>query len=71
MSAARKLLQAASEIVGGDQRLAECLGIGEALLAKFISGRLVLPDALLLHSVDIVLRDRQGSRIADSERTLT
>ena len=43
-----KIIQAASEIVGGDEALAERLGIGHHALAMFMEGRRHLPDALLL-----------------------
>ena len=56
-----RLLKAASEIVGGDKRLADHLGIDETLLAKFMADRRELPDALLLPTVDIILADRQSS----------
>jgi hypothetical protein len=58
--AAVKLLQAASEIVGGDQALARRLGIGETLLARFMADSRQLPDLLLLQAVDIILADRQN-----------
>jgi hypothetical protein len=53
-----KLLEAASEIAGGRKALAERLGIGERLLARFMSDRHELPAALFLRAVDIVLADR-------------
>ena len=55
-----KLLQAASEIVGGDKALADRLGIGEALLRVFMSDSRALPDRLLLLAVDIILAERQS-----------
>jgi hypothetical protein len=55
-----RLLRAASEIVGGDKALAECLGISEKLLRKFIEDTRELPDLLVLHAVDIILADRGG-----------
>ena len=55
-----QLLQAASAIAGGPQALAERLGIGLALLSRFMSGARVLPDGLLLRAVDIILADRQA-----------
>ena len=59
MSAATvKLLRAAAQIVGGEDALAERLGIGKRLFARFMSGRRELPDVLLLKAVDIVLADR-------------
>jgi hypothetical protein len=54
-----KLLRAASEIAGGDRALAEHLGIGETLLAKFMDDSVELPDRLLLRAVDIILADRE------------
>lgn len=54
-----KLLEAAAEIVGGDKALAQQLGVGSTLLAKFMADLLPLPDALLLQAVDIVLAHRQ------------
>ena len=53
-----KLLRAAAEIVGGEGALAERLGVGATLFAKFFSGKLLLPDLLLLRAVDIILEDR-------------
>lgn len=53
-----KLLQAASEIVGGNKALAMHLLIGEALLARFMEDSRPSPDALLLRAVDIILADR-------------
>ena len=54
-----KLLQAASEIVGGNKALARSLGISETLLHKFLADSHQLPDPLLLGAVDIILADRQ------------
>lgn len=54
-----KLLQAASDIVGGDGILARRLGISEALLSRFTADLRELPDPLLLRAVDIILADRQ------------
>jgi hypothetical protein len=54
-----KILQAASEIVGGNEALAERLAIGHHALAMFLEGRRHLPDSLLLRVVDIILEDRQ------------
>ena len=61
-----RLLKAASEIVGGNRVLAERLGIGEALLSKFMADSRELPDALLLRAVDIILADRGGGLRAAS-----
>jgi hypothetical protein len=54
-----RLLRAAAEIVGGNKALADRLGVNDALLAKFMADRHVLPDPLLLRAVDIILADRQ------------
>src|SRR5437764_392889 len=64
-----QLLQAASEIAGGEAALARQLGISERLLARFMADRREMPDRLLLRAVDIVLADRQsrsppGSQLA-------
>jgi DNA-binding transcriptional regulator YdaS (Cro superfamily) len=53
-----KLLRAASQIVGGRRALADRLGIGEAVLSRFMDGSRELPDLLLLRAVDIILADR-------------
>lgn len=55
-----KLLHVAAEIVGGEKRLAERLGIGETLLSKLLADLLELPDPLLLRAVDIILAERQS-----------
>lgn len=55
-----KILQAASEILGGNDALAERLGIGHHALAMFMDDRRELPDSLLLRVVDIILEDRQA-----------
>ena len=66
-----QLLRAASEIAGGKKPLAERLGISEALLAKFMTDSLELPDPLLLRAVDIILVDRQSgfSRLPEADET--
>jgi hypothetical protein len=38
--------------------LADRLGIGEAVLSRFMDGSRELPDPLLLQTVDIILADR-------------
>jgi hypothetical protein len=53
-----QLLQAASEIVGGNRALALELGVSESLLRRFLSDSRELPDGLLLRAVDIILADR-------------
>jgi hypothetical protein len=59
------LLQAASEVVGGNRALAARLGIGETLLAKFMGNGCDLPDPLLLRTVDIILEQRHP-RLAEA-----
>jgi hypothetical protein len=56
------MLQAASEIAGSDEALAERLGIGHFALAMYMEDRRELPDSLLLRVVDIILEDRQSRR---------
>ena len=63
-----RLLEAASEIVGGNGALARELRIGETLLARFMDDSRELPDLLLLRAVDIILADRQ-SRLPPGSRT--
>ena len=55
-----RLLEAASEAVGGQRMLADRLGVAETLLLKFMTDRLPLPDPLLLRAVDIILADRES-----------
>jgi transcriptional regulator with XRE-family HTH domain len=65
-----KLLQAASEIAGGDRALADRLGVSVTLLSKFLANGRELPDPLLLRAVDIILADRQ-SRIPQTAHPAT
>lgn len=51
---AARLLQAASELVGGPARAAERFGMTEALLGKYLSGQYELPPQVLLWAVDII-----------------
>ena len=55
-----KLLQAAAEVVGGEELLAERLGIRPQFLSAYLQDRRQLPDWLLLRAVDIILSDRQS-----------
>ena len=69
------ILQAACEIVGGTEALAERLGIGAKVLAIYMEDRRHLPDSLLLRVVDIILEDRQsglalGAQAAVQARSL-
>jgi hypothetical protein len=63
-----RLLQAAAEILGGEEQLAEHLGITESLLGRLMLGRYSVPDPLLLRAVDILLAHRE-SPIAAAART--
>ena len=60
-----KLLQAAADIVGGNDALAARLGIGAKTLARFLDDTRPLPDALLLRAVDLILADRQSKLLTD------
>jgi hypothetical protein len=53
-ASATKLLQAASELLGGDTLLAQELGITPSLLGRFLSGRVEVPANVFLQAVDIV-----------------
>jgi hypothetical protein len=66
-----KILQAASEIVGGNDALAERLGIGRHALAMFMDDRRELPDSLLLRVVDIILEDRQARLAISGSAAMT
>ena len=57
-----KLLQAAAEIVGGEEALAGRLGISERMLVRFMNDSRELPDSLLVQAVDIVLSDRYSDK---------
>jgi hypothetical protein len=62
---AARLLRAAAEVLSGNKALAERLGIGEALLAKFMANGCELPDPLLLRAVDVIIDERR-SRLAEA-----
>jgi hypothetical protein len=55
-----KILQAAVEITGSNEALAERLGIGLHALMMYMEDRRHLPDPLLLRVVDVILEDRQS-----------
>jgi hypothetical protein len=55
-----KILQAAAEILGSNEALAERLGIGMFALTLYLEDRRHFPDSLLLQVVDIILEDRQS-----------
>jgi hypothetical protein len=58
--ATARLLEAAAQIAGGEQRLAEHLHIGEVLLRAYLEDRRPLPDSLLLKVVDLVLANMES-----------
>ena len=64
------MLEAASQIVGGNRALAENLGVSELLLGKFLTNCRELPDVLLLRAVDIILADRHAN-VATGEGTVS
>ena len=57
-----KLLQAAADILGGEDALARRLNIGEILMRAYMEERRPLPDFLLLRAVDVVLEHNQLQR---------
>lgn len=62
------LLRAASEVLGGPRALAAHFGISEALLSKYMTDSLPLPDPLLLQAVDVILANRIGGLPDDSKK---
>jgi len=59
-----KLLQAAAEILGGEEALARRLEIGEVLMRAYLEERRPLPDFLLLRAVDVVIEHNKGQAAA-------
>ena len=55
-----KLLQVAAEILGGEEALAERLGITYARMLALLQDRVALSDRLLLKAVDIIIEDRHA-----------
>jgi hypothetical protein len=55
------LLRAASRVLGGPRALAGRLGIGGSLLARLLTGRRRVPDALVLKAIDILEEQRRPS----------
>jgi len=51
------LLHRAAEIAGGILALCEYLGVSEARLQLWLTGRVRLPDPIFLRAVDLILRD--------------
>ncbi len=62
-----RLLDRATEILGGEDALSERLGVPEAQVALWRSRQARLPDEVFLRIVDIVLRD-DVERAADDRR---
>ena len=59
-----KLLQAASEMVGGDQALAQRLGIDQSLLSRLMAGEQAMPEQVLLRTVDIIMEHHEVQQAA-------
>ena len=59
-ASAVRLLRAASGLVGGDNALAERLGISELALSRLMSGQDELSDAVLLGVVDIIVANHDS-----------
>jgi hypothetical protein len=55
-----RVLMAAGEAVGGTDALAARLGISPAMMRKYMSGGLQLPDLLFLRAVDCIVPDAAG-----------
>jgi hypothetical protein len=55
-----RLLQAACELAGGEERLARRLKISVLLLRRYMAERSPLPEALLLATVDLLLEEREA-----------
>jgi hypothetical protein len=62
VNASVRLLQAARDLVGGDERLAERLKMSRLLLRWYMAGRDELPSHLLLRTVDLILEERESGR---------
>ena len=55
-----RLLQAACDLSGGEEPLAERLKMSRLLLRWYMAGRDELPSHLLLRTVDILLEERES-----------
>lgn len=62
-----RLLQAASEAMGGSQALAARLGIDDGELSEFMDGRRRLPEPLLLTTLDIIFQPRHSAFPSDAQ----
>ena len=58
-AAAVRLLRAASDLMGGDDRLAARLNVDAVLLKRYTAGRDELPPHILLRAVDLLLEARE------------
>jgi hypothetical protein len=65
-----QLLQAACELLGGEERLAERLEVSRSLLRWFMAGKHELPSKLLLTTVDI-LEERESGFPPAAQATLS
>lgn len=56
-------LTLASRVIGGEDRLAEYLGVAQALLKEWLDGRREPPTSAYVRVLDLVVRDvkRPGS----------
>jgi hypothetical protein len=70
-STAVKLLRAASELVGGEERLAQRLNMSLILLRKFMAGRDELPPHILLRTVDLLQEERESALASSGHRDPT
>jgi hypothetical protein len=50
-----RILEAAAVILGGEDKLARYLNVGDELLRAYLEDRQELPDLLLLRTVDVIL----------------
>lgn len=57
---AARLLQAACELVGGEEQLARRLQTSPVLLRRYMGGHTELPQRLLLSTVDLLLEERES-----------
>ncbi len=55
-----RLLRAACELVGGEERLARRLGMSSLLLRRYMARGDELPPQLLLRTVDLLLQEREA-----------
>jgi hypothetical protein len=65
----RLLLEAAAEILGGEDRLAEYLNVDATLLRAYLKGRRPFPDLLLLRTVDVLLNNMRRRLSSETRQT--